>query len=65
MAYLRFIHKQTIVELTPEIIRDIREQLIPQIKQMPVIELANTIEAAGLSTKNLVALFKKVKEFGK
>jgi len=31
---------------------------------MPFGEMVETIEAAGLSTKNLLALFKKVKEFG-
>jgi hypothetical protein len=32
---------------------------------MPFGELIETIEAAGLSTENLLALFKKVKEFDK
>jgi hypothetical protein len=31
---------------------------------MPFGELVETVEAAGLSTKNLLALFKKAKEFG-
>ncbi len=62
--YLKFNYKDTEVVLTPETIRDIRRQLAPQIKQMPFGELIETIEAAGLSTKNLLALFKKVKEFG-
>ena len=63
--YLKFNYKDTEVALTPETIRGIRQQLAPQIKQMPFGELVETIEAAGLSTKNLLALFKKVKEFGK
>jgi len=48
--------------LTPETIRDIRRQLAPQVKQMPFGELIETVKAAGLSTKNLLALFKKEKE---
>ena len=60
--YLRFKYKDIKVELTPETIRDIRQQLAPQIKQIPFGELMETIEAAGLSAKNLVTFFKKVKE---
>lgn len=63
--YLKFNYKGTEVVLTPETIKDIRQQLAPQIKQMPFGELIETIEAAGLSTKNLLALFKSVKELGK
>ena len=62
MMYLKFKYKDTEVVLTPETIRDIRQQLVPQIKQMPFGELIEMIEAAGLSTKNLLAFFKKVKE---
>ncbi|GAI11021.1 unnamed protein product [marine sediment metagenome] len=58
--YLKFKYKDTEVVLTPETIRDIRRQLVPQIKQMPFGELIETIKAAGLSTKNLVAFFSKV-----
>jgi hypothetical protein len=58
--YLKFKYKDTEIELTPETIRDIRRQLAPQVKQMPFGELIKTIEAAGLSTKNLVAFFSKV-----
>ena len=58
--YLKFKYKDTEVVLTPETIRDIRQQLAPQVKQMPFGELIKTIEAAGLSTKNLVAFFSKV-----
>jgi len=58
--YLKFKYKDTEVALTPETIRDIRQQLAPQVKQMPFGELIETIEAAGLSTKNLVAFFSKV-----
>ena len=65
MMYMKFNYRDTEVVLTPETIRDIRQQLAPQIKQMPFGELIETIEAAGLSTKNLLTLFKKVKEFGK
>jgi len=65
MMYLKFNYRDTEVVLTPETIKDIRQQLAPQIKQMPFGELIETIEAAGLSTKNLLALFREVKEFGK
>ena len=61
--YLKFKYKDTEVELTPETIEDIRQQLAPQIKQMPFGELIETIKAAGLSTKNLLAFFTNVKEF--
>ncbi|HEY86694.1 MAG TPA: hypothetical protein G4O06_01475 [Dehalococcoidia bacterium] len=60
--YLKFKYEDTEVVLTPETIRDIRQQLTPQTKQMPFGELIETIEAAGLSRKNLLALFKRVKE---
>ncbi len=46
MMYLKFKYKDTEVVLTPETIRDIRQQLAPQIKQMPFGELIETIEAA-------------------
>ena len=59
MTYLKFKYKDTEVTLTPETIRDIRQQLAAQIKQMRFGELIETIEAAGLSTKNLLALLKK------
>jgi len=62
--YLKFKYKDIDVVLTPETISDIRQQLAPQIKQMPFGELIKTIEVTGLSAKNLVALFKKGKEFG-
>ena len=64
MAYLKFDYQGTEVILTPDTIRDMRRQLIPQLKSIPFGELAQSIDAAGLSVKNLVALFKKVKEFG-
>ncbi|MBA7560327.1 hypothetical protein ES708_01952 [subsurface metagenome] len=58
--YLKFKYKDTEVVLTPETIKNIRRQLAPQVKQMPFGELIETIEAAGLSTKNLLAFFTKV-----
>ena len=60
--YLKFKYKDTEVVLTPEVITDIRNQLTPQIKVMPFDELVKTVEAAGLSTRNIVALAKKAKE---
>ncbi len=50
------------IVLTSEIIKDIRDQVQPQIKQMPVGEIIETIEALGLSPKTVVDFFtKKVK----
>lgn len=63
--YLHFKYHDTEVELIPEVIRDIRQQLAPQIKEMPFGELVETVKAAGLSPRNLIAFFKKVKEIGK
>ena len=60
--YLKFKYKDTEVELTPEVIKDIRNQLTPQIKEIPFGELIETVEAAGLSAKNIVAIAKKIKE---
>ena len=60
MMYLKFKYKDIEIELTPETIKDIRQQLTPQVKQMPFGELIETIEAAGLSAKTLLAFFSKV-----
>ena len=50
------------IVLTPEIIKDIRQQLQPQIKQMPLSEIVETIEAFGISPKSALDFFtKKVK----
>jgi len=57
--YLRFKYKDIEVELTPETIKDIRQQLVPQIKQMPYAELMETIEAAGLPTRTVIDFFGK------
>ena len=65
MSWLRFTYKDIEVELTPEVIRDIRSQLAPQIKEMPLSEAIRTVEASGASPKNLISFFKKAKEFGK
>jgi len=58
--YLKFIYEDKEIALTPEVIRDIRKQLEPQIKEIPFGVLIETIEASGLSVKNLIDLFKKV-----
>jgi len=58
--YLKFIYEEKEIILTPEVIRDIRKQLEPQIKEIPFGVLIETIEASGLSVKNLIDLFKKV-----
>ena len=58
--YLKFIYEDKEIILTPEAIRDIRKQLEPQIKEIPFGVLIETIEASGLSVKNLIYLFKKV-----
>ncbi len=59
--YLKFIYEEKEIILTPEVIRDIRKQLEPQIKEIPFGVLIETIEASGLSVKNLIDLFKKVR----
>jgi len=58
--YLKFIYEDKEIILTPEVIRDIRKQMEPQIKEIPFGVLIETIEASGLSVKNLIDLFKKV-----
>ena len=62
--YLKIIYEDKEIILTPEVIRDIRKQLEPQIKEIPFGTLIETVEASGLSLKNLVSMFKKVREFG-
>jgi len=59
-AFYAWCRKDKEIILTPEVIRDIRKQLEPQIKEIPFGVLIETIEASGLSVKNLVDLFKKV-----
>ncbi len=59
--YLKFIYEDKEIIMTPEVIRDIRKQLEPQIKEIPFGVLIETIEASGLSVKNLIDLFKKVR----
>jgi hypothetical protein len=58
--YLKFIYEEKEIMLTPEVIRYIRKQLEPQIKEIPFGVLIESIEASGLSVKNLIDLFKKV-----
>ncbi len=58
--YLKFIYEEKEIILTPEVIRDIKRQLEPQINEIPFGVLIETIEASGLSVKNLIDLFKKV-----
>ncbi len=59
--YLKFIYEDKEIVLTPEVIRDIRKQMEPQIKEIPFGVLIETVEASGLSVKNLIDLFKKVR----
>ena len=58
--YLKFIYEDKEIILTPEVIRDIRKQLEPQVKEIPFGVLIETVEASGLSVKNIVDLFRKV-----
>ena len=58
--YLKFTYEDKEIILTPEVIRDIRKQLEPQIKKIPFGMLIETIEASGLSVKNIKDFFKKV-----
>ncbi len=59
--YLNFRHEDIQIVLSPEVIKDIREQLTPQVKKMTFGELVETFEATGLSARNIVALFGKAK----
>ena len=59
--YLKFTYEDKEIILTPEVIKEIRQQLEPQIKEIPFGILIETIEASGLSIKNLIDLFKKVR----
>ncbi len=59
-AFYAWCRKDKKIILTAEVIRDIRKQLEPQIKEIPFGVLIETIEASGLSVKNLIDLFKKV-----
>jgi len=58
--YLKFIYEDKEIILSPEVIRDIRKQLEPQIKEIPFGVLIETVEASGLSVKNLIDLFRKL-----
>ncbi len=58
--YLKFTYEDKEIILNPEVIKEIRKQLEPQIKKIPFGILIETVEASGLSVKNLIDLFKKV-----
>jgi hypothetical protein len=58
--YLKFIYEDKEIILTPEVIKEIRKQLEPQIKEIPFGVLIETVEASGLSVKSLVDFFKKL-----
>jgi hypothetical protein len=58
--YLKFTYEDKEIILTPEVIKDIRKQLEPQIKKIPFGIFIETIEASGLSVRTLVDFFKKV-----
>ena len=58
--YLKFTYEGKEIILTPEVIKEIRKQLEPQIKEVPFGILIETIEASGLSVKNLLDFFKKI-----
>lgn len=60
--WFRFKYQDTEIELTPEAIKDIRKQLTPQIREIPFGNLVETVRALGLSPRNVVTLFKKMKE---
>ncbi len=59
--YLKFTYEDKEIILTPEVIKKIRKQLEPQIKEIPFGVLIETVESSGLSVKNLIDLFKKVR----
>ena len=56
--YLKFTYEDKEIILTPEVIKEIRKQLEPQIKEIPFGVLIETVESSGLSVKNLIDLFK-------
>ena len=58
--YLKFIYEDKEIVLTPEVIKDIRRQLEPQIKEISFGALIESGEASGLSVKNLIDLFRKI-----
>jgi hypothetical protein len=58
--YLKFTYEDKEIILTPEVIKEIRQQLEPQIKEIPFGVLIETVEASGLSIRNIIDLFKKV-----
>ena len=58
--YLKFIYEDKEIVLTPEVIKDIRRQLEPQIKEISFGALIESVEASGLSVKNLIDLFRKI-----
>jgi len=58
--YLKFTYEDKEIILTPEVIKEIRQQLEPQIKEIPFGILVETIEASGLSIRNLIDFFKKI-----
>ena len=60
--WFHFTYKDIDVVLDPETIKDIREQIGQQLKEIPFYALLQTVKAAGLSPRNLVALFRKGKE---
>ena len=62
MSYFYFDYKGTKVILDPETIIDIRRQLEPQVKDILFLELVRTVRAVGVSPRNLVVFFKKIKE---
>lgn len=59
MAYLKLKHEDIEIELTPEVIRDFKAQLISQVKDMPLSELIETIQALGIGHKSLFELTPK------
>jgi len=59
-VYLKFTYEDREIVLTPEVIKDIRRQLEPQIKEISFGALIESIEASGLSVKNLIDLFRKI-----
>ena len=58
--HIKYEDKEKI--LTPELISDFRKQLEPQIKEISFIGLIQTVNACGVSPKNMIAFAKKIRE---
>ena len=61
MAYLKLKYKDIEIELTAEVIRDFKTQLVPQIKEknLTIAELQELMDALGISPKSIINFLTK------